>query len=231
MASFNKKMTKIMSKEQSEIDIVCSLLSYSIVYKFWESDDREGRGYNVGAVLVGPENDILDWDINRVNVTENSTQHGEVRLISSYLDKEDIYSLEGFTIYPTLEPCAMCAGMMTMTSVSRSVNGQRDYDFSKALERLAFDSEPFGGYPPYPRTVHSQPTPSEIGAMLDRAYLKYIEEGYPQIITKFLSTNKAKEIFATASEQFLKYEVKLQQNEQIYQQAADLLSKAVLNKK
>ena len=203
----------------TEIDEIFSLLAYSIVYKYWESNDRKGRGYNVGSILISPENEILDWGINSVNKTENCTQHGEVRLMTRYLDKKGIYSLQNHTIYSTLEPCAMCAGMMTMASVKRTVNGQRDYHFSKALERLAFDSEPHGGYPPYPRIVLSEDTPSPFGTSLDQAYKNYIQEGNKPIITKFLSTAKAKDIFAEALQAFQAYRVKHPANQQIYEQA------------
>ena len=197
---------------QKELDEIYSLLSYSIVYKYWQEDDRNGRGYNVGIVLVNKENNLVDWDINFVNSTGNSTQHGEVRLISRYLNKEGIYSLEGYTAYPTLEPCAMCAGMMTMTLVQRTVNGQTDYYFSKALERLAINSEAYGGYVPYPRLVISQLTPSPVAKRLDDAYHEYINCGNKPIITKFLSSNTAKEIYKSAFNTFLTYQCKNQQN-------------------
>lgn len=210
-----------LTKTQVELDEIYSLLSYSIVLKYWQSDDRNGRGYNVGAVLVDPGGYIVDWDINSVNITENSTQHGEMRLISRYLDKDNLYSLKGYTIYPTLEPCAMCGGMMTMTSISRTVNGQKDYYFSKALERLSFDSRSIGGFGPYPRTVSSEETPSNISTLLDSAYLKYIDDGNKPIITKFLSTDIAKKIFELAKIKFESFQVEFPENK-------DKIEKAIL---
>lgn len=197
---------------QLELDKIYSLLSYAIVLKYWESNDRNGRGYNVGAILVDENNDVVDWDINSVNITENSTQHGEMRLISRYLNKDNLYSLKGYTIYPTLEPCAMCGGMMAMVSIKRTVNGQKDYYFSKALERLSFDSRSIGGYEPYPRIVISEETPSDISDQLDNAYLLYIDKGNKPIITKFLSTDLAKNIFEQAKADFLSYVPKHQEN-------------------
>jgi len=202
----------LVSPIQTELDEIYSLLSYSIVYKYWQEDDRSGRGYNVGVVLVDSKKDVVDWDINFVNIMENSTQHGEMRLMSRHLNKNGLYSLKGYTTYPTLEPCAMCAGMMTMTSVERTVNGQADYYFSKALERLSIDTRECGGYPPYPRTVISQLTPSPIAKQLDDAYKEYINAGNKAIITKFLSTNTAKDIYKSALDIFLNYQCKHQQN-------------------
>lgn len=204
---------------QSEIDVVFSLLSYSIVYKHWVVDDRNDRGYNVGVILVNPQNEVVDWNINAVNIRENCTQHGEVRLITSYLDKEGIYALNDYTVYPTLEPCAMCAGMMTMASIRRTVNGQKDYDFSKAIERLAFDSRSINGYPPYPRTVISEPSPCIIAKELDTAYAEYLKLGNKSIITKFLSTETARSIFERALDMYLNYECMYEENQSIYLQS------------
>ena len=131
---------QMIDSVQLEVDEIFSLLSYSIVLRYWVEDDRNGRGYNVASILVSPGNDILDWGINTVNETANCTQHGEVRLMTKYLDKEGVYSLQDHVIYTTLEPCAMCAGMMTIALIKKTVNGQKDYFFSKALERLAFNS-------------------------------------------------------------------------------------------
>lgn len=228
LKNFQTQPTEIVVQEanielttNAEIDEIYSLLAYSIVYKYWQDHDRKGRGYNVGSVLVSPDNEILDWGINSVNQTENCTQHGEVRLMTKYLDQDGIYALNNHTIYSTLEPCAMCAGMMTMASIKRTVNGQRDYHFSKALERLAYNSEPHGGYPPYPRIVLSEDTPSRFGVTLDEAYQEYIREGNKPIITKFLSTTTAKSIYAQALQAFQSYQVINSANQNVYQSARE----------
>ncbi|AUP78441.1 deaminase [Flavivirga eckloniae] len=218
----DKKESKIKiskTSESIELDEIHSLLSYSIVQKFWENDDRNGRGYNVGVILVDENKNIVDWDINSVNKTENSTQHGEMRLISRYLDKDELYSLKGYTMYPTLEPCAMCAGMMTMTNVYRTVNGQMDYFYSKALERLSIDTRECGGYPPYPRTVISEISPSSISTRLDAEYKQYTNAGNKPIITKFLSTYKAKTIYDDAFNQFINFKCKFPENKTKYENA------------
>lgn len=106
----------------------------------------------------------------------------------------------------------MCAGMMTMTSVKRTVNGQKDYYYSKTLERLAFDSRSIGGYEPYPRIVLSEETPSEISNELDKTYLEYINTGNKPIITKFLSTDLAKSIFEKARTKFESFSPRFKEN-------------------
>lgn len=203
----------------TEIDEIFSLLAYSIVYKYWDPIDRGGRGYNVGCILVDTNNIVLDYGINHVSELENATQHGEVRLITNYLNKEGIYSLNDHSIYSTLEPCAMCGGMMTMVSIVKTVNGQPDYFFSKALERLSFDSSPMGGYGPYPRTVKSIDTPSKFGSLLDIAYKEYISSGNRPIITKFLTTSIAESIYQQATQDFLSFAPVFVENQEVYQNA------------
>ncbi|WP_169435090.1 deaminase [Neolewinella persica] len=202
-----------------EIDEIFSLLAYSIVYNYWDPIDRGGRGYNVGCILVDSNNVVLDYGINHVSELENATQHGEVRLITNYLNKEGIYSLNDHSIYSTLEPCAMCGGMMTMVSIVKSVNGQPDYYFSKALERLSFDSRSMGGYGPYPRIVKSVDTPSQFGKILDEEYKKYISSGNKPIITKFLTTSIAESIYQQATQDFLSYTPVFIENQKVYENA------------
>ncbi|PPK87245.1 cytidine/deoxycytidylate deaminase-like protein [Neolewinella xylanilytica] len=203
----------------TERDILFSLLAYSVVYRYWEPIDRGGRGYNVGCILVDTADRVVDYALNHVSQQENATQHGEVRLMTGYLDRPGIYALEGHTIYSTLEPCAMCAGMMTMVSIDRTVNGQPDYYFSKALERLSFDSQSIGGYAPYPRTVTSVVTPAAYSQQLDDAYHQYIREGNAPIITRFLTTEVARRIFERATRDFQNFGVAHPENEIIYKNA------------
>lgn len=227
----SQKDSKLMSRNiensdaiQLEIDKIHSLLTYAIVFKYWEDDDRNGRGYNVGCLLVSPENKVLDWGLNFVKETENCTQHGEVRLMTNYLNKEEIYSLNGHTIFTTLEPCAMCAGMMTMASVKRTVNGQKDYFFANTLERLAFDSKQIGGYEPYPRKVISEETPTSYGDLLDNAYLNYINSGNKPILTKFLATEVARVIFETATNEFLNFKTDNMTIKEVYQETLNFFN-------
>lgn len=223
VASQKKDIIIDMDSAQVEADKIYSLLAYAVVYKDWQEDDRHGRGYNVGAILVSPEGEVVASGLNSVNSANNSTQHGELKVMTHYLDTTQHYNLEGYTIYTTLEPCAMCAGMMVMTAIRKSVNGQNDKYYSKALERLSFDSQQCGGYPAYPRIVLSELTPINIAQKLESAYNAYIEKGSKAIITKFLSTPEAKDIFALAYGQFLQHQVKYPENQDKYLHAKKFL--------
>ncbi len=219
-----------VTEVQQEIDDIHSLLIYSLVYKDWQPDSiprRERRGYNIGALIVDKENLPVYHELNCINSTDNATQHGEVRAITRYLEKTRIFNLSGFTIYTTLEPCVMCAGMMTMTAVKRVVYGQRDVDYSKAFERLALDTRPIGGFAPYPRKVVAQASKIIYCAELDEMYREFIEKDEEKILAKFLASESAREIYEKAYNSFLSYKVQFPENSRIYESSRSFLNQNV----
>lgn len=212
---------------QKELDEIYSLLAYSIVFQDWQSDSipRSGRrGYNIGTILVNANNEVVHWALNSINSTDNATQHGEVRAITSYLDSLKSYNLKNFTLYTTLEPCAMCAGMMVMTSIERVVYGQKDVDYSKALDRLALDSRKFGGFAPYPRIVISDPSPSKYKGALDEAFSSFLKSDEEKYLAKFLTTKQAYEIYQKAHQHFLKYQVVHSENQERFNKGREFLT-------
>lgn len=213
---------------QAERDIIYTLMAYSVVYKDWQNENEtDKRGYNIGSVLVNKTGHGVYWARNSVYRNRDGTRHGEVRLITQYLNHTDEFNLrEGYTIYTTLEPCAMCAGMMTLTSVNRTVYGQTDPGFGKALERLQFNSTSIGGYEPYPRSVISDPSRSRYLTDLDTAYQEYLDQGYYSI-TRFLATDTAKTIFTDAEQDFLTFNVTHPENEDIYTSALEYYNSSV----
>ncbi|WP_298369165.1 nucleoside deaminase [uncultured Lutibacter sp.] len=192
-----------VSLEQQELDYFYSLMAYAVVHKDWQINALEGRGYNIGSVLVDSDKYVVNWARNSVNIKMNGTQHGEVRVIQSYLDSVQSFSLKGFSIYTTLEPCAMCSGMMKLTNVYRTVYGQTDPTYGKALERLQLESGSCckGGYSPYPKPVISYKSPDLISMQIDSAYAKY--KG--KYIVDFLTTPEAEKLFKKASNMFQQY--------------------------
>ena len=195
----------LVSSEQQELDYFYSLMAYAVVYKEWQNNAKEesSRGYNIGSVLVDRDKYVVNWARNSVNITMNGTQHGEVRLIQSYLDSIHSFSLKGFSIYTTLEPCAMCSGMMKLTELYRTIYGQTDPAYGKALERLQLESGSCcgGGYSPYPRPVISDKSPDPISVEIDSVYAQY--KG--KYIINFLATPDAKLLFQKASDMFQQY--------------------------
>lgn len=205
-----------------EVDEIYSLLTYALVYANWQPGSvprNSRRGYNIGAVLVDKNNQPVFYGLNCINSTENATQHGEVRAITKYLEQKRCFNLDGYTIYTSLEPCIMCAGMMTMIDIDRVVYGQKDVDFSDGLERLALDSRDFGGYPPFKRTTWADISPSEYRTRLDSNYQHFLATEQEKFLAKFLSSATTEQIFKDAYDTFLNYKVRNIQNEIVYQYA------------
>jgi tRNA(Arg) A34 adenosine deaminase TadA len=211
--------------EQDEKDHIYSLLAYSVVYKNWQvaSVGPGVRGYNIGSVLVNPSGQVVCWARNSVGITGNKTQHGEVRLMTNYLHNTLQGALKGYTVYTTLEPCAMCSGMMTLINVQSTVYGQSDPDFGKALDRLEFNSTSINGFCPYPRGVTSGQEHSPIARQLDEAYTQYRQAHDHQGITQFLAAPEAKQIFADAEQQLLAFKVQFPANQSALDSARSFL--------
>lgn len=51
------------------------------------------------------------------------TMHAERRLITEYCSQNKVMSLEGYTLYSSSEPCAMCSGAIHWSRISRVVYG------------------------------------------------------------------------------------------------------------
>lgn len=212
----------IKDSVQQEADEIYSLLTYALVYANWQQGAvprEKRRGYNIGALLVNKDNQPVYYGLNCINSTDNATQHGEVRAITQYLEKTRRFNLDGYTMYTSLEPCIMCAGMMTMTDVDRVVYGQKDVDFSNGLERLALDTRPYGGYAPFKRTTVADPAPTNFRKRLDLAYQHFLATEQEKILAKFLVSAAAETIFQEASDAFTHYQVRQQQNATLYLEA------------
>ncbi len=209
---------------QTERDRIYTLLAYAVVLKDWqEANAGEPRGHNIGSVLVDSEGKVVFWARNSNKITGNGTQHGEVRLIRNYLHQVKTYNLKEHTVYTTLEPCAMCSGMMVLTSIKRTVYGQTDPGFGKALERLSLDSSHLHpGYNPYPRKVASEAADCDIRRQLDAAYEKYAQGG-GRGITRWLRSEEAQAIYQEAWNRFMSMQVAFPENQPILAQARDFL--------
>lgn len=212
----------VQLSEQEEKDHIFSLLIYSLVLKDWQPEEvpwKARRGYNIGTLLVDENNLPVYHGLNAVTKTNNSTQHGEVRAITAYLEKTGRFNLSGFTVYTTLEPCAMCAGMIIMTECSRLVHGQHDYTYSKAIERLHFDSSQIGGFSPYPRRVMVQASTLPIRFLLEEGLKNFLRTDTEKVLAKFLASPAAKSIYEEARDLFLRFPVTYLQNTPFYEAA------------
>lgn len=79
----------------------------------------------VGAVVVKDER-VIGKGYNQVELLKDPTAHAEMLAISAACSTIQEKYLKGCTLYVTLEPCAMCAGALVWSRISRVVFGAMD---------------------------------------------------------------------------------------------------------
>ena len=81
----------------------------------------------IGAVVVGPDGQVLARGRNEREATGDPTAHAEViALRAAAAALADGWRLDGCTLFVTLEPCTMCAGAAVLARVARVVYGATD---------------------------------------------------------------------------------------------------------
>lgn len=81
----------------------------------------------VGAVLVGSEGTLLSIGRNAVQASHDPAAHAEVRVIRHAARQLNNHRLLDTTLYVTLEPCSMCAGLLVHARIRRLVFATRDF--------------------------------------------------------------------------------------------------------
>lgn len=79
----------------------------------------------VGAIVVS-DGKIVGAGWNQVIATNDPSAHAEALAIREAAATIANYRLNGCELFVTLEPCAMCAGLMTHARISRLVIGADD---------------------------------------------------------------------------------------------------------
>jgi len=80
----------------------------------------------VGALLVGPEENIIASAGNNIIKACDPSGHAEMRVLRKASKVVKNYRLPETTMYVTLEPCAMCAAAMVHARIARLVFGATD---------------------------------------------------------------------------------------------------------
>lgn len=78
----------------------------------------------VGAVLV-KDNELVFAEHNRTRQLQDPLAHAEKLIIDKILTSKIKY-LYDYSLYVTLEPCTMCAGMMIWSRIGTVVYGAKD---------------------------------------------------------------------------------------------------------
>ena len=96
-------------------------------YALEEAKSAAARGeVPVGAVIVSDAGEVITKASNRTRELNDPSAHAEmlaIRAASALLGQE---RLEGHDIYVTLEPCAMCAGVIAAARIRRLYYGASD---------------------------------------------------------------------------------------------------------
>ncbi len=80
----------------------------------------------VGAVVVDAAGQVVAAGFNRTIKDHDPTAHAEVVALRLAAQQANNYRLPGYTLYVTLEPCAMCMGAMMHARLARVVFGAYD---------------------------------------------------------------------------------------------------------
>jgi len=80
----------------------------------------------IGAVLIDAKGEIIAAAGNAPIATHDPTGHAEIRCLRMAAEKLGNYRLHDTTLFVTLEPCAMCAGAISIARVKRLVIAASD---------------------------------------------------------------------------------------------------------
>jgi tRNA(adenine34) deaminase len=85
-----------------------------------------GEDVPVGAVVLGPDGQVLGAGRNERELTGDPTAHAEMVAIRAAAARLGRWRLTGCTLAVTLEPCTMCAGAAVLARLDRIVYGAVD---------------------------------------------------------------------------------------------------------
>jgi len=80
----------------------------------------------VGAVLAGPDGEIIARDCNRSITLKDPTAHAEILTLRKGGKAYNNYRLNDATLVVTIEPCIMCMGAALNARIARLIFGTFD---------------------------------------------------------------------------------------------------------
>jgi tRNA(adenine34) deaminase len=108
----------------------------------------------VGAVLLSAESELLARDGNRILERKDPTAHAEMLVLRKAAERLGNERLTGTSLFVSLEPCAMCAGAMSLARVERLVFAAEDPKGGAILHGPRFFEQP---------TCHHRPMVARAG--------------------------------------------------------------------
>ena len=82
----------------------------------------------IGAVIVY-DNRVIGWGYNLTRRLQDATAHAETVALRQAAQRLGHWYFNECTLYVTVEPCVMCAGMMILGHLARLVYGAREPKF------------------------------------------------------------------------------------------------------
>jgi tRNA(adenine34) deaminase len=122
----------------------------------------------VGAVLLDETGEVLAHHGNMVVERRDPTAHAEVLVLREAALKRVNERLVGTTLFVTLEPCAMCAGAISLARVARLVFAAEDPKGGAVLHGPRFFEQPTCHH----RAAWSQGTGAHESAALLKAFFR-----------------------------------------------------------
>jgi tRNA(adenine34) deaminase len=99
----------------------------AMVLALEEADAAAAAGdVPVGAVVLGPDGDVLARRRNERELRRDPVAHAELLAMQDAAAALGDWRLTGCTVVVTLEPCPMCAGALVAARVGRVVFGASD---------------------------------------------------------------------------------------------------------
>ena len=80
----------------------------------------------VGAVIVNGHGEIVSRAGNRTRELNDPSAHAEMLVIREACEAASSERLAGYSLYVTLEPCAMCAGVISFARIAKLYFGAGD---------------------------------------------------------------------------------------------------------
>lgn len=91
----------------------------------------------IGALVVDSAGNILGRGYNCVEKKHTQNAHAEIIALAKAGKKGGDWRLDGCSLYVTLEPCAMCMGLIRLSRLKRIIFGAPSKFFSYQLDKSA----------------------------------------------------------------------------------------------
>jgi len=108
----------------------------------------------VGAVLVSDAGIILARSGNRIVEQHDPSAHAEMLVLRAAASSTGNERLVGTTLYVTLEPCAMCVGVISLARIARLFYAADDPKGGAVVHGARFFDQP---------TCHHRPAIARLG--------------------------------------------------------------------